>query len=100
MDRVLVIMTAQHEIHLHVGEGTEHCRLTRAEGVGRCCDVDSPQAIAQAIRELLALPASERDALRQRCRSVALERYSWETARQGLIDLYRHLSTDEAGGAP
>ncbi len=80
-----------------VGEGTEHCRLTRAEGVGRCCDVDSPHAIALAVNELLTLPAAERDALRRRCRTVALERYSWETAREGLIGLYRRLSTDGTG---
>ncbi len=80
-----------------VGEGTEHCRLTRAEGVGRCCDVDSPHAIALAVNELLTLPAAERDALRLRCRTVALERYSWETAREGLLALYRRLSTDGTG---
>ncbi len=83
-----------------VGEGTEHCRLTRAEGVGRCCDVDSPPAIALAVNGLLTLPAAERDALRLRCRTVALERYSWETAREGLVGLYRRLSTVAAGPAP
>jgi glycosyltransferase involved in cell wall biosynthesis len=79
-----------------VGEGTEHCRLTRAEGVGRCCDVDSPRSVAAAIGELLVLPTPERDALRLHCRSVALQRYSWETAREGLIELYRRLAATTA----
>jgi glycosyltransferase involved in cell wall biosynthesis len=80
-----------------VGEGTEHCRLTQAEGVGRCCDVESPGSIATAIVELLALSPSDRDALRLRCRTVALERYSWETAREGLIAMYRRLAATDAG---
>ncbi len=84
-----------------VGEGTEHCRLTTAEGVGRCCDVDSPGSIAAAIGDLLALPADEREALRLRCRTIALERYSWEATRDDLIALYRRLAATtgaEAGG--
>ncbi len=75
-----------------VGEGTEHCRLTIAEGVGRCCDVDSAHSIATAIAELLQPPAAEREALKAHCRTVALERYTWETARGGLVDLYRRLA--------
>ncbi len=84
-----------------VGAGTEHCRLAEADGVGRCCDVDSPRSIAAAIGELLALPPADRDALRRRCRSTALDRYSWEVARVGLLDLYRRLAATgiEAGQA-
>lgn len=79
-----------------VGEGTEHCRLTTAEGVGRCCDIDAPASIAAAITGLLAAPPAERHALRTRCREVALDKYSWESARGGLVDLYRRLAGDRA----
>jgi glycosyltransferase involved in cell wall biosynthesis len=75
-----------------VGTGTEHCRLASAEAVGRCCDVDSPASVAAAIAELLALEPAERAALRSHCRSVALDKYSWEATRGGLVELYRRLS--------
>ncbi len=78
-----------------VGTGTEHCRLALAEAVGRCCDVDSPASIAAAIAELLAPEPAERRALRAHCRSVALERYSWEATRGGLVELYRRLAATE-----
>ena len=83
-----------------VGTGTEHCRLTTSEGVGRCCDVDSPASIAAAIGELLGADPAEREALRARCRSVALERYSWEATRGGLVELYRAGSPPSAGRCP
>lgn len=79
-----------------VGEGTEHCRLTTAEGLGRCCDIDAPTSIAAAISELLAASPAERQALRARCRTVGLEKYSWESTRGGLIELYRRLADDRA----
>ncbi|MGZ8501329.1 MAG: glycosyltransferase [Candidatus Limnocylindrales bacterium] len=79
-----------------VGEGTEHCRLTTAERIGLCCDVDAPVSIAAAIAELLAAPPAERQVLRARCRMVALEKYSWESARGGLVDLYRRLAGGRA----
>ena len=77
-----------------VGDGTEHCRLATAEGVGLCCDVDRPASIAAAIARLLAMPPAERQHHRARCRRVALEKYSWEKARGGLIDLYRRLAVE------
>jgi glycosyltransferase involved in cell wall biosynthesis len=75
-----------------VATGTEHCRIASTEGVGRCCDVDSPRSIATTLAELARLDGKERAALRARCRAVALERYSWETAQRGLIELYRELA--------
>ena len=77
-----------------VGAGTEHCRLTEAERVGRCCDVDVPASIAAAIADLLAAGPDDRERLRAHCRSVALERYSWEATRGGLVELYRRLGAD------
>ncbi len=79
-----------------VGEGTEHCRLTHTEGVGRCCDVDRPSSVAAAIVELLSADPAARLALRAHCRAVALEKYSWAATRGGLIALYRGL----AGAGP
>jgi glycogen(starch) synthase len=78
-----------------VGTGTEHCRLASAEAVGRCCDVDSPASVAGTIAELLAPAPAERAALRAHCRSVALDRYSWEATRGGLVELYRRLAADD-----
>ena len=43
-----------------VSEGNEQCRLVSEERVGRCCDVDSPAAIAETIASLLEAPADER----------------------------------------
>jgi glycosyltransferase involved in cell wall biosynthesis len=82
-----------------VGTGTEHCRLARAENVGRCCDVDAPASIAEALAALLGASPAEREALRAHCREVALERYSWEATRGGLIELYRRLAGGEGGPA-
>jgi glycosyltransferase involved in cell wall biosynthesis len=82
-----------------VGTGTEHCRLARAENVGRCCDVDAPASIAEAVAALLGAPPAEREALRAHCREVALERYSWEATRGGLIELYRRLAGADGGSA-
>jgi glycosyltransferase involved in cell wall biosynthesis len=82
-----------------VGTGTEHCRLTEAERVGRCCDVDAPASIAAAIADLLAAGPDDRERLRAHCRSVALERYSWEATRGGLVELYRRLGA-ETGPQP
>ncbi|HET7678350.1 MAG TPA: glycosyltransferase [Candidatus Limnocylindrales bacterium] len=81
-----------------VAEGTEHCRLVTAEAVGRCCDVDSPRAIAEAAGAMLATPAYERERLRAHCRRVALERYTWEAQQAGLRELYRRLAAGEGQG--
>jgi glycosyltransferase involved in cell wall biosynthesis len=75
-----------------VGTGTEHCRLATSEGVGRCCDVDSPASVAVAIADLLDVAPAAREALRAHCRTVALDRYSWEATRGGLVELYRRLA--------
>ena len=77
-----------------VGTGTEHCRLATTDEVGRCCDVDSPAAVARAIADLLAAEPAAREALRIHCRTVALDRYSWEASRGGLVELYRRLASD------
>ena len=80
-----------------VAAGTEHCRVVTEEGVGRCCDVESPAAIARAAAGLLRAPAYERNRLRAHCRDVALSRYSWEQQRAGLVEAYRGLAEQIAG---
>ena len=78
-----------------VAESTEHCRLVRSEAVGACADLDRPAAVAAAVAALLDAPADERARLRAHCRTVALDRYTWERQQAGIVELYRRL--DAAG---
>lgn len=75
-----------------VSEGNEQCRLVSIEGVGRCVDVDSPDAIAQTLAAMLRVPGRERARLRQHCRTVALTKYTWDLNSGGLLALYRRLA--------
>ncbi|MFV2063230.1 MAG: glycosyltransferase [Chloroflexota bacterium] len=79
-----------------VSSGNEQCRLTSAEGVGVCVDVDDPAAIAAACAELLAAAPAEQHDLRAHCRSVALARYTWDQTAVGLLELYRKLAREGA----
>jgi glycosyltransferase involved in cell wall biosynthesis len=79
-----------------VSSDNEQCRLTSAEGVGRCADIDDPDAIAAACADLLMAPLADRRALRAHCRAVALERYTWEHTSVGLVNLYRGLAEQRA----
>jgi glycosyltransferase involved in cell wall biosynthesis len=76
-----------------VSEGNEQCRLVTAEGIGECVDVDHPSTIARALERSLSRSPRERCAIRSHCRTVALERYSWERTAGGLVDLYRRLAS-------
>ncbi len=78
-----------------VAEGTEHCRLVQADGLGVCSAIE-PAAIARVAAGLLDRPTEERVALRRHCRSVALERYTWERQQAGLVAAYRALADDVA----
>lgn len=75
-----------------VSEGNEQCRLVSRERVGACADIDSPRSIAEALAGILGAPSEERTALREHCRTVALERYSWERNVEGLTGLYRRIA--------
>jgi glycosyltransferase involved in cell wall biosynthesis len=77
-----------------VAEGTEHCRFVTAEGVGACCDIESPAAIAAAAARLLGAPSEERRRLRVHCRAVALQRWTWERQQAGLLGAYRSLAME------
>jgi glycosyltransferase involved in cell wall biosynthesis len=85
-----------------VSAGNEQCRLTRAEEVGICVDIDDPAAIAGACADLVTAPPDERRALRAHCRSVALARYTWDHTAVGLVELYRRLGREgrDAAAAP
>ncbi len=74
-----------------VADGTEHCRLVSAEGLGACAPIE-PRALARVAAGLLSRPAEERTAMRRHCRSVALARYTWEHQQAGLVDAYRRLA--------
>jgi glycosyltransferase involved in cell wall biosynthesis len=75
-----------------VSTGNEQCRLVSREQVGACADIDAPGSIADALVAILGAPEAERVALREHCRSVALERYSWERNVAGLTGLYRDIA--------
>ncbi|MFN8517856.1 MAG: glycosyltransferase [Chloroflexota bacterium] len=77
-----------------VSEGNEQCRLVSRERVGACADIDAPRSIAEALATILGAPPAERVALREHCRTVALERYSWERNVEGLTGLYRRIAAD------
>jgi glycosyltransferase involved in cell wall biosynthesis len=80
--------------------GTEHCRVVTTEGLGTCADVSDPEALAAGLAGLLIASKQEREQLRRHCRRVALERYTWEIQRAGLVDLYRSLATAPAAPGP
>lgn len=79
-----------------VSTGNEQCRLSSEEAIGVCVDIDDPAAIAAACADLLSAPADERRALRQHCREVALDRYTWDHTAVGIIELYRKLAREGA----
>ncbi len=82
-----------------VSEGNEQCRLTSAEAVGVCVDIDDPAAIAAACADLITASPDERRAMRAHCRDVALSTYTWDRTAVGLLELYRKLGRDGAPGS-
>jgi glycosyltransferase involved in cell wall biosynthesis len=77
-----------------VAAGTEHCRFVTREAVGACADVDRPAAVAAALAALLDSAPEELARLRRHCRTLALERYTWERQQAGIVALYRRLAAD------
>jgi glycosyltransferase involved in cell wall biosynthesis len=75
-----------------VSTGNEQCRLVTTERVGACADIDSPRSVAEALGAIVSAPEAERVALREHCRTIALERYSWERNVAGLTGLYRDIA--------
>jgi glycosyltransferase involved in cell wall biosynthesis len=89
----------QAAVPVVVAEGTAHCRLVRQLEVGQCVDVDRPEAIARAITALIDAAPDERERLRLHARTVALERYTWETQGADVVKLYRRIDGQPAGSA-
>lgn len=79
-----------------VAAGTEHCRFVTREAVGVCADVDRPAEVAAALAALLDAAPEERARLRGHCRTLALERYTWEHQQAGIVGLYRRLAADRS----
>lgn len=67
--------------------------------LGAVCDPADPASVARAIRSILDLSPSERDALRARCLRAAHERWNWETESAHLVELYDSLARELAGRA-
>jgi glycosyltransferase involved in cell wall biosynthesis len=53
---------------------------------------DDVQALARAIRAIVAADPSTRAELRARCLRAAHERWNWETESAGLVRLYAELT--------
>ena len=60
--------------------------------LGAVCRPDSVESIAAAIRTIVDLAPTERDALRGRIRDAARERWNWETEVARLVGLYADLA--------
>jgi glycosyltransferase involved in cell wall biosynthesis len=75
-----------------VAAGTATAQLVEYAGAGTPVAPWTPAATARAIAALLDLPDGERLALRRRIRAAALERFSWETLRPSVVELYRNVA--------
>jgi glycosyltransferase involved in cell wall biosynthesis len=75
-----------------VARDNEQCRLVTAEAVGRCADIDDPASVAREVAALIRQPVAERQRLRDHCRAVALDRYTWDGTAGDLVVLYRRLA--------
>ncbi|MDQ6793455.1 MAG: glycosyltransferase, partial [Chloroflexota bacterium] len=75
-----------------VAAGTATAQLVEEAGAGTPVAPWTPAATASAIAALLDLPDAERLALRRRIRAAALERFSWETLRPSVVELYRGVA--------
>jgi glycosyltransferase involved in cell wall biosynthesis len=65
--------------------------VLRREDLGRVAASMDPADIAAAMRQILDLPAAERDAWRERIAATARERYSWPIAAAAYRALVRSL---------
>ncbi len=66
--------------------------IVAAAQCGRLCDVESEGALAASLREVLALPESERRKLGESGRRAVKERYTLEHMVDGLVKVYGELA--------
>ena len=66
--------------------------IVRESGCGVLVDPTDPPAIAAAIRDLLRLPAAERDAIGRRGHEAHLATYNWEAQAAILLEEYGRLT--------
>jgi glycosyltransferase involved in cell wall biosynthesis len=59
--------------------------------LGVVCDPTRVDAVAAAIRSLLTLEPSAREALRARCFEAVRTRWNWDVQVEGLVRLYRDI---------
>jgi glycosyltransferase involved in cell wall biosynthesis len=74
-----------------VAAGTATAELVRTAEVGITVDPWTPAALAGALADLLDRP-EELDRLRRNARRAALDRFNWETQREGLVELYEGVA--------
>ncbi len=72
--------------------------IVRSFGVGTVCDPTSSEAIAAAIRSLVAVPETERIAMRAHVLAVGHETFSWEHQVATLFGLYSELLQGSTAG--
>jgi glycosyltransferase involved in cell wall biosynthesis len=61
--------------------------IVETEGLGAIADPADPADLARGLREVLAQPAEELAAMRERCLVVTRERYNWERAVEPYLAL-------------
>lgn len=66
--------------------------IVRDTGIGLLCDPTSPQAVAAAVREVLAWDDDARAKIRDRARAAIRDRYSWEAQVGPLLEAYGGLT--------
>lgn len=69
--------------------------IVEATGAGVLCDPTSPRSIADAIRQVVAIPPGEREAMRSRALRAAHDLYNWEAQIETLFGVYRELLENE-----
>jgi len=60
--------------------------------LGIICDPTSPAKVGSAIRSILELEQSDREALRARCRMAADTKWNWESEASKLTSIYERLA--------
>ncbi|MEP6637820.1 MAG: glycosyltransferase [Chloroflexota bacterium] len=65
--------------------------IVRETGAGVLCDPTSPASIAAAIESIVTESPAEREAMRDRARRAAHDRYNWEAQLGTLFGVYREL---------